>query len=330
MSHYHSHQQHTGGWQTPSRGGSFPRRSTSPINLKKEYETDPHRLAQRQKQIAMGEATPGHRNFLKLLKKDPTLLHGCIPVKPSINQKCSKRSWDGQIKKWRRGLHMYDFVDFGDDEEQSQEVRKALIEQNKNPLFCPETKKTLVIDGTKCEVPIIPPAPNLVTSAGGDVKLPPNADYIHTTRRVRYTPENLLRLADSTLVAEMIPFPENLAWLDKRFDLEDEDRPEDLFEMKFTAPPKATPKSPVSVEDKSPGTAATPVTSPLLSESSKETLYSPFSDYGFSAVCAELPQSPLTKDEEETDSLDGCEMIDLKFDFLDDFASSSEPISCAI
>lgn len=30
------------------------------------------------------------------------------PQTPKIHQVCSKRSWDGQIKKWRRLLHQYD------------------------------------------------------------------------------------------------------------------------------------------------------------------------------------------------------------------------------
>ena len=30
------------------------------------------------------------------------------PSTPDKCQKCSKRSWDGQIRKWRRGLHAWD------------------------------------------------------------------------------------------------------------------------------------------------------------------------------------------------------------------------------
>jgi len=30
------------------------------------------------------------------------------PQTPDKYQKCSKRSWDGQIRKWRRLLHKYD------------------------------------------------------------------------------------------------------------------------------------------------------------------------------------------------------------------------------
>eukprot|EP00959_Pyramimonas_sp_CCMP1952_P102344 2141001-Pyramimonas_sp.AAC.1 len=30
------------------------------------------------------------------------------PVTPDVRQICSKRSWDGQVKKWRRALHEWD------------------------------------------------------------------------------------------------------------------------------------------------------------------------------------------------------------------------------
>lgn len=33
------------------------------------------------------------------------------PKTPNKYQVCSKRSWDGQIRKWRRMLHFYDPAD---------------------------------------------------------------------------------------------------------------------------------------------------------------------------------------------------------------------------
>ncbi len=44
----------------------------------------------------------------KRLKSDPTT--------PDKNQKCSKRSWDGQIKKWRRLLHAFDPIQTGNSD----------------------------------------------------------------------------------------------------------------------------------------------------------------------------------------------------------------------
>eukprot|EP01006_Ploeotia_vitrea_P046648 TRINITY_DN67047_c9_g1_i1.p1 TRINITY_DN67047_c9_g1~~TRINITY_DN67047_c9_g1_i1.p1 ORF type:complete len:453 (+),score=68.76 TRINITY_DN67047_c9_g1_i1:29-1360(+) len=221
---------HGGGYHTP-HSHNRPRHTdhhTGPKwkgPQKKEYEDDPHRLAQRQKQIMYGENTSGYHNFIKLLEKDQSLLKGCLPVKPSINQKCSKRSWDGQVRKWRRALHMYDFVDFGESEEQSQLVREALIEQNKNPLFSPSPKKTLVVEGEEIELAITSPAGKMNPPAHGIVAIPPNLN-LSAMPRVRYTFEDMLKLSNSALIAEHITLPDNLGWLDKRVDLEDEE--EDL------------------------------------------------------------------------------------------------------
>ena len=46
-------------------------------------------------------------------------LHGGLvpvdPVTPDIHQACSKRAFDGQVRKWRRKLHAWDPVEEGDD-----------------------------------------------------------------------------------------------------------------------------------------------------------------------------------------------------------------------
>ena len=46
-------------------------------------------------------------------------LHGGLvpvdPVTPDIHQACSKRAFDGQVRKWRRMLHAWDPVEEGDD-----------------------------------------------------------------------------------------------------------------------------------------------------------------------------------------------------------------------
>jgi hypothetical protein len=178
-----------------------------------QYESDAHRLAQRAKQIQYGENTPGYAHFMKALELYPELFKGCIPVKPAVMQKCSKRSWDGQIRKWRRALHMYDFVDFDNDEQGSKFIKEALIEQNKNPIFRKSASKTL-LDGR--EVPLTPnakPNPEVVLPEGVNVE---------DIGRVRYSFDDLMGLADSKLVAPLISLPEPLQWLDKRVDLEDD------------------------------------------------------------------------------------------------------------
>eukprot|EP01118_Nematostelium_gracile_P020410 TRINITY_DN9884_c0_g1_i2.p1 TRINITY_DN9884_c0_g1~~TRINITY_DN9884_c0_g1_i2.p1 ORF type:complete len:292 (-),score=93.16 TRINITY_DN9884_c0_g1_i2:42-917(-) len=72
----------------------------------KQKETDEKRLASRQKQIDIGMNTVGYRRFLESVpenqRKKPEYR---IPDKFQL---CSKRSWDGQVRKWRRMLHQFD------------------------------------------------------------------------------------------------------------------------------------------------------------------------------------------------------------------------------
>jgi len=72
-------------------------------------ELDEHRLAQRQKQLDYGFKTVGYQKYLALVPKnhrEPG--NPQHPQTPRKEQKCSKRSWDGQVRKWRRALHAYD------------------------------------------------------------------------------------------------------------------------------------------------------------------------------------------------------------------------------
>jgi hypothetical protein len=79
-----------------------------PIKFKLE-ETDPHRLDQRQKQIDFGYASPGHQRYIAEIPKDERISRDPHhPKTPRKTQKCSKRSWDGQVRKWRRDLHFWD------------------------------------------------------------------------------------------------------------------------------------------------------------------------------------------------------------------------------
>lgn len=80
---------------------------------------DPHRLCQRQKQIDYGKNTLGYERYIEMVPRyKRTKSH---PRTPDIRQVCSKRSWDGQIRKWRRLLHEYD-PPKGEDEEDSDQV----------------------------------------------------------------------------------------------------------------------------------------------------------------------------------------------------------------
>jgi len=78
-----------------------------PLKLKrKQREADEHRLGQRQKQIDYGKATVGYNHYLDLVPRKNRNKEE--PRTPDKHQMCSKRSWDGQVRKWRRLLHSYD------------------------------------------------------------------------------------------------------------------------------------------------------------------------------------------------------------------------------
>jgi histone RNA hairpin-binding protein len=75
-----------------------PARPISPL--------DEQRLGQRQKQIDYGYRTVGYLRYRLLVAKDQRKPEH--PRTPKKTQGCSKRSWDGQLKKWRRDLHLWD------------------------------------------------------------------------------------------------------------------------------------------------------------------------------------------------------------------------------
>jgi len=83
---------------TPSKSPRSPIRPISPL--------DEQRLAQRQKQIDYGYRTVGYLRYRLLVAKDHRKPDH--PRTPKKTQGCSKRSWDGQLKKWRRDLHLWD------------------------------------------------------------------------------------------------------------------------------------------------------------------------------------------------------------------------------
>jgi len=77
-----------------------------PTKKQKPKEVDQKRLAARQKQIDIGMNTDGYRRFIESVPVEArTKAH---PRVPDITQVCSKRSWDGQVRKWRRQLHDFD------------------------------------------------------------------------------------------------------------------------------------------------------------------------------------------------------------------------------
>lgn len=78
-------------------------------------ETDPGRIAKRQKQVDFGKNTIGYSRYIKLVPRaSRTRDH---PRTPNVRKKMSKRAFDGLITKWRRQLHEYDPKDNEDGEE---------------------------------------------------------------------------------------------------------------------------------------------------------------------------------------------------------------------
>ncbi|KAI9895950.1 hypothetical protein PsorP6_019223 [Peronosclerospora sorghi] len=75
--------------------------------LADERETDPHRLAQRQKQIDYGKNTIGYDRYCALVprhKRRP----GKHPMTPDKTMRVGKKGFDGIVRKWRQALHQYD------------------------------------------------------------------------------------------------------------------------------------------------------------------------------------------------------------------------------
>lgn len=82
------------------------RASSQGINLI-ERETCPKKLASRQKQIDYGKNTGGYLTYVSQVQRNQRK-RGDHPWTPNKFQLCSKRSWDGQVRKWRRALHKFD------------------------------------------------------------------------------------------------------------------------------------------------------------------------------------------------------------------------------
>lgn len=93
------------------KSGRIERRKPFSLELQKVVmkngrEEDRHRLRQRQRQIDYGKNTVGYQRYMEMIPMEKrTKDHPWTPMK---EQKCSKRSWDGQIRKWRKLLHCYD------------------------------------------------------------------------------------------------------------------------------------------------------------------------------------------------------------------------------
>ena len=93
----------------------YPVRLKVIIQIKKTYHyrrtkaITTARIQARFKQIDFGYNTLGYARYIKLVPKDARSCEvSRHPRTPDPYQSCSKRNFDGQIKKWRRLLHAYD------------------------------------------------------------------------------------------------------------------------------------------------------------------------------------------------------------------------------
>lgn len=77
------------------------------VEKPKMYETDQIVLNRRQKQIDYGKNTKAYKNYIKAVPKDKRVAGKDI-FTPKKRVIYSRRSWDSQIKIWRKRLHEYD------------------------------------------------------------------------------------------------------------------------------------------------------------------------------------------------------------------------------
>ncbi|CAN8025441.1 unnamed protein product, partial [Ixodes persulcatus] len=92
--------------ERPKRGSGREGVAPPPRRPVVGRETDPEVLARRLKQLEYGKSTEGYKRYCDAVPKDKReQLH---PRTPDRFVQYSRRSWDAQVRIWRRQLHLWD------------------------------------------------------------------------------------------------------------------------------------------------------------------------------------------------------------------------------
>mmetsp|Transcript_37009 Transcript_37009/g.37664 ORF Transcript_37009/g.37664 Transcript_37009/m.37664 type:complete len:272 (+) Transcript_37009:22-837(+) len=78
------------------------------FKIESDKEFDDHKIQTRMKQISYGKNTMGYDNYIAQVPKHMRKGYLEHPRTPDPYEKQSKRTFDGRIRAWRRGLHKFD------------------------------------------------------------------------------------------------------------------------------------------------------------------------------------------------------------------------------
>ncbi|XP_059397807.1 stem-loop binding protein 2 [Carassius carassius] len=97
-----------------------------------QFEINEAVLKRRQKQIQYGKNTCGYQNYVQQVPKR-LRVPGIHPSTPNKYRKYSRRSWDMQVRLWRRALHAWDLPSASQKDPEGQDPvdqLQSLLEKN--------------------------------------------------------------------------------------------------------------------------------------------------------------------------------------------------------